>query len=84
MARVTDRRTLEQQSSLAAISFSVIDLYQHNASGLFRFAEALVRDREMAQDALAFDRVERSLRCLYRLTHAVARKFKMARRGSIG
>jgi RNA polymerase sigma-70 factor (ECF subfamily) len=30
----------------------VIDLYQQNAAGLFRFAEALVRDREMAQDAL--------------------------------
>ena len=30
----------------------VIDLYQQNAAELFRFAEALVRDREMAQDAL--------------------------------
>ena len=30
----------------------VIDLYQQNAAGLVRFAEGLVRDREMAQDAL--------------------------------
>jgi len=35
-----------------SVEGEVIDLYQHNASGLFRFAEALVRDREMAQDAL--------------------------------
>jgi RNA polymerase sigma-70 factor (ECF subfamily) len=37
---------------LNSVESEVIDLYQHNASGLFRFAEALVRDREMAQDAL--------------------------------
>ena len=37
---------------LNSVEGEVIDLYQDNASGLFRFAEALVRDREMAQDAL--------------------------------
>jgi RNA polymerase sigma-70 factor, ECF subfamily len=37
---------------LNSLEGEVIDLYQQNASGLFRFAEALVRDREMAQDAL--------------------------------
>lgn len=37
---------------LNAFEGEVIDLYRQNASGLFRFAEALVRDREMAQDAL--------------------------------
>ena len=34
------------------VEAEVIDLYQQNAPGLFRFAESLVRDREMAQDAL--------------------------------
>ena len=38
--------------SLDPVESEVIDLYQENASGLFRFGEALVRDREMAQDAL--------------------------------
>jgi RNA polymerase sigma-70 factor, ECF subfamily len=37
---------------LNPVEAEVIDLYQQNAPGLFRFAEALVRDREMAQDAL--------------------------------
>jgi RNA polymerase sigma-70 factor (ECF subfamily) len=37
---------------LSSVEGRVIDLYEQNASGLFRFAEALVRDREMAQDAL--------------------------------
>jgi RNA polymerase sigma-70 factor, ECF subfamily len=34
------------------VEAEVIDLYQQNASGLFRFADALARDHEMAQDAL--------------------------------
>jgi len=34
------------------VEAEVIDLYQQNAPGLFRFGESLVRDREMAQDAL--------------------------------
>ena len=47
----------DQGASVAAppinpIEAEVIDLYQQNAPGLFRFAESLVRDREMAQDAL--------------------------------
>jgi RNA polymerase sigma-70 factor, ECF subfamily len=37
---------------LNPVEAEVIDLYQENAPGLFRFAEALVKDREMAQDAL--------------------------------
>lgn len=45
-----------QPTSTAAplnpVEAEVIDLYQQNAPGLFRFAEAFVRDREMAQDAL--------------------------------
>jgi RNA polymerase sigma-70 factor, ECF subfamily len=46
-----------QTASTAALPLNpveaeVIDLYHQNAPGLFRFAAALVRDREMAQDAL--------------------------------
>ena len=40
------------RAPLNSVEGEVIDLYQHNASGLFRFAEVLVRDREVAQDAL--------------------------------
>jgi DNA-directed RNA polymerase specialized sigma24 family protein len=40
------------EAPLNSVEGEVIDLYQDNASGLFRFAEALVRNREMAQDAL--------------------------------
>jgi len=44
-----------QAASIAVpppVEAEVIDLYHQNAPGLFRFAESLVRDREMAQDAL--------------------------------
>jgi len=40
------------ETPLNPFEAEVIDLYQQNAPGLFRFAEGLVRDREMAQDAL--------------------------------